>query len=430
MSGNTNDKVPTELVYEPGGKIRWGSQLKEGERGHRYFKLKLNLAAGSSALTVSKVQESGQRRVTRQSWAATNVSKNYPDEDALEIPKGKHVEDLVRDYLTNLVQHVRISIGRQLGQLVLQRTSVDWTITVPAIWTEAAKERTRNCAIAAGMRPNLRMISEPEAAAVFVLSEVIPHNLEIDDIFVVCDAGGGTCDLISYKILGLKPTLVVSEAAPGSGGLCGSSYLNRIFKKHMQDTFGDLPGWDEETLETALQRWDEFIKRRFAGLDDGDFIVPVLGLADNSQLNIRKNKFRMTALEVAKIFDPVVNEVIGLVREQIRTTNTIPATKSGTHGSASSSFSNPAVKAVLLVGGFGANQYLRDSLEKALHGIEIMQPPDSWGAIYRSGLKKAIIDDHMNSNLGLVIKHRQARKHYGINANRDFEENYDDPRKQ
>ena len=30
-------------------------------------------------------------------------------------------------------------------------------------------------------------------------------GLAIGDAFVVCDAGGGTVDLISYEIVGLKP---------------------------------------------------------------------------------------------------------------------------------------------------------------------------------------------------------------------------------
>jgi len=38
----------------------------------------------------------------------------------------------------------------------------------------------------------IRLISEPEAAAVYTLKAIQPNNLSVGDSFVVCDAGGGT----------------------------------------------------------------------------------------------------------------------------------------------------------------------------------------------------------------------------------------------
>lgn len=39
------------------------------------------------------------------------------------------------------------------------------------------------------------------------------------DAFVVCDAGGGTVDLISYEVQGVLPELQVKEMVPGLGEL-------------------------------------------------------------------------------------------------------------------------------------------------------------------------------------------------------------------
>ena len=41
--------------------------------------------------------------------------------------------------------------------------------------------------------------------------------LKIGDAFVLCDAGGGTVDLISYEITKLDPTLELRELVPGTG---------------------------------------------------------------------------------------------------------------------------------------------------------------------------------------------------------------------
>lgn len=41
--------------------------------------------------------------------------------------------------------------------------------------------------------------------------------LKVGDAFVLCDAGGGTVDLISYEITKLYPTLELRELVPGTG---------------------------------------------------------------------------------------------------------------------------------------------------------------------------------------------------------------------
>ncbi len=100
-----------------------------------------------------------------------------------------------------------------------------------------------------GVGAALHIISEPEAAAIYALDTMDPHTINIGDTFVICDAGGGTVDLISYTLLELKPILKISEATTGSGTLCGSSFLNRMFQSFLEDKLGKEPGWDEEVLE-------------------------------------------------------------------------------------------------------------------------------------------------------------------------------------
>lgn len=128
---------------------------------------------------------------------------------------------------------------------------MEYILTVPALWSEAAQAKTRSCAEKAGMGSGSRLhiISEPEAGAIYALDTMDPHGIKINDTFVVCDAGGGTVDLISYKVSKLRPVLQIAEAAPGSGSSCGSTFLNRVFAKHMKNKLGKLKAWDEEVLE-------------------------------------------------------------------------------------------------------------------------------------------------------------------------------------
>lgn len=39
-----------------------------------------------------------------------------------------------------------------------------------------------------------------------------PHNILAGDVFVLCDAGGGTVGLMGYRFAALKPALRVTEA--------------------------------------------------------------------------------------------------------------------------------------------------------------------------------------------------------------------------
>ena len=103
-----------------------------------------------------------------------------------------------------------------------------------------------------GNGENLQIVSEPEAAATYALDAMDPHSVKVGDTFVLCDAGGGTVDLISYTVSALKPMLKVDEATPGTGGLCGSTYLNRIFQSYLVAMLSSNVGWDDDVLEDVF----------------------------------------------------------------------------------------------------------------------------------------------------------------------------------
>ena len=110
-----------------------------------------------------------------------------------------------------------------------------------------------------GKAKALHVVSEPEAAAMYALETMDRHNLKVKDTFVLCDAGGGTVDLISYKVLALRPKLKIVEASPGSGDLCGSSFLDRMFQDFIERKLGGEPEWDEDNLEEVSGSLKEYL---------------------------------------------------------------------------------------------------------------------------------------------------------------------------
>lgn len=372
LEGVSSDKVPTELRYEH-GECKWGFQVDDYGLRHQWFKLDLDPS---------------------QSRGISDLSRQFPDQHALPPGYSASSEKLCTDYLAALRKHTEEVLKFKLPSSIIRSTPIEYIITVPAVWSDSAQAKTRACAEAAGMGRSLQIISEPEAAAIYALHAMDPHSIQVGDTFVLCDAGGGTVDLISYTVAELKPILKVAEAATGSGRLCGSTFLNRIFQKFIVDKLSLNEEWDEEVVEDAMKRFDLVTKKAFRGGANEEFIIPVPGLADDPSQGVRRGKFKMSGADVKKIFDPVVEEVVALVRGQITATN-------------------KKVKAVLMVGGFGQNAYLREQVRVAIDpAIEVMQPPNGWTAVVRGALMKGLSQLEPDTER-VKVASRSARKHYG-----------------
>lgn len=284
-AGRTSSEVPTVLVYDKNGSgYRWGYQVKENEQRIERFKLGLCPEAAR--------QES-------------YLNIKYPDILRKAPEATQKPTDLVRDYLKKLHSHIIANLKMKLGRLIVEATPIEYILTVPAIWSDKAKEDTRACAKAAGFGDTIHMISEPEAAVTYALDAMDPGTLNVGDVFVLVDGGGGTGDLISYRIANITDTVEIKEVASGTGALCGSSYLNHLFRNFLTKRFGDHEDWDDEILDEAMHKFEVSTKRQFDG-ENNEFIIPVPGLPANPGLGIHKRgKLHLTLDEMIQNFEPV-----------------------------------------------------------------------------------------------------------------------------
>ena len=111
---------------------------------------------------------------------------------------GKTAVDLLADYLRGLWGHAIETIERARGKSVIDAMQFRVVITVPAIWKGYARQSMEAAARQAGIldpRPGgptgLVFANEPEAAALCTLCEKGRKNSP-GDVYVICDAGGGT----------------------------------------------------------------------------------------------------------------------------------------------------------------------------------------------------------------------------------------------
>ena len=141
------------------------------------------------------------------------------------LPPGMDIVSVTRDFLRAMNVHVMQIISRRLLSKIIQTARYSYILTVPAIWSDNAKEQTKRAALEAGLgngnKMDLTFYSEPETAAVYTLRtmEGLLHRVRLGDKFVVCDAGGGTVDLISYQLREIDPYLQMEECSMGSGKL-------------------------------------------------------------------------------------------------------------------------------------------------------------------------------------------------------------------
>ncbi|OXV06305.1 hypothetical protein Egran_05928 [Elaphomyces granulatus] len=355
--GKSSPKVPTELRSVANG-FQWGFQIPSSAKRNKYFKLRLDDPSGSTTDT-------------------------------------KSPEELTRLYLSYLYTHMKYSLEKSLSASTVWSTPIDYVITVPAIWTEAAKQKTLTAAEKAGFKSSKKtyLVSEPEAAAIYTLNNLRSSTLGVQRSFVVCDAGGGTVDCISYQIVKLSPRLTVKETTKGTGAKCGSSMLNKRFRRYIKQKFGEEYWADDDRLREAMDKFEQF-KKDFT--PQGEPLSLRIEMGTNAKLGVRRNRWTMDQSEMeSKIFDPIIKDTIGLVKEQISATGN-------------------SVSAVLLVGGFGQSKYLKDRVKKALSSsVQVLQPSNGWTAVVQGAAMFGL--RCVNENYSkLHVTSRTARKHYGV----------------
>lgn len=84
--------------------------------------------------------------------------------------------------------------------------------------------------------------------------------------------------LIAYKIISLKP-LKVEESAVGTGGLCGSAFLNYRFEEHVKNRLGktrfdEMKVKKNRTWQMGLRYFEEFVKRNFNEDEHQEINIP------------------------------------------------------------------------------------------------------------------------------------------------------------
>ena len=301
-------QIPTVLYYDQYQKVvGWGPDIadalaptgypKPGVQKVEWFKLQLMLSGNTYIDPI-----------------------NLPP-----LPPGKSEIDVAADYLFKLRQAVRAQLQKTLGEVYArEERNIRYYLTVPAIWNDAGKAATRAAAVQAGFLRDdtdnrLTLISEPEAAALFCAKTGL-LSLKTGDAILIVDCGGGTVDLIAYEVEEEQP-FSVAECTAGSGDSCGSTALNRNFSNILRAKIRKMKLPDGSrtagrVYAKCIMDFENRIKADFRG-NGQKWAVDVGIEADFPEAGIEEGYMTFTNEEILQCFEPVVNRILELVRNQI-----------------------------------------------------------------------------------------------------------------
>jgi len=218
------------------------------------------------------------RKICTYAESKNDAEKKHkmPIKDILTATNGKTVKSSV--VFIAAFKYLQKEAKEYLGRNRLMKKSfktctdsdIQWIITVPAIWNDAAKLQMRQWVIDAGLvdpdiHDQCKIVYEPDCASLAIQYEINQSKSQICNItddpgdddqkgsavspndelkftkgekYILVDAGGGTTDIACHQILGADGQYGVKEILHPSGGPWGSCYIDDQFVKLLKEIFG------------------------------------------------------------------------------------------------------------------------------------------------------------------------------------------------
>jgi hypothetical protein len=161
----TDEKVPSEIAYFGSGqKFEWGNKIRHHNERETSTKLLLDE-------TYSKDQ---LRLIQKLFHGDTDITEDEPDPASNRTPAHKEPVDIATDFLSGVRVHLQSVLEARYGKL-LSELRREVVFTVPAGWSEKAKNLMYKAVCNAGFdvdETTISMITEPEAAAIYILRDM------------------------------------------------------------------------------------------------------------------------------------------------------------------------------------------------------------------------------------------------------------------
>ncbi|KAK4159271.1 hypothetical protein QBC43DRAFT_131872 [Cladorrhinum sp. PSN259] len=378
------DQVPTQLDLKSG---KWGYEVTSQMKPIKWFKLLLLRDADMV------------RNEIRDSIHLKDARKQIADNKLTPVKA-------VSMYLEKLWKHTYAQLASRFD---VDNMPLRVAITVPAIWPPYAEQAMREAAANAGITVDrdigmttLDLVQEPEAAAlsIFLDRRDLP-DIQPRESFVVCDAGGGTVDVISYTVQSISP-FRIGECVKGDGKLAGAYLVDEAFAAYLNyETNLKIKSLSiAEHNMFVTKEWEMGAKRNFTGNPTpARFVMtpPSKAFGKFAKM-VNKTEFSISREAVSGFFEQSMTGIRTLISDQIK------GVEAETHRKP---------KKILLVGGFGGSQYIYNQLE-IQYPKQILRPLGRpWSAVAHGAVIR-LLQDKMSSMSQTNLTPRQKATIAGI----------------
>ena len=161
-----------------------------------------------------------------------------------------------------ILEHLRAAWEHAFPEARLNQQLV--IVTVPASFDAAARELTREAALAAGLPDQFDLLEEPQAA---IYSWLVSTGdrwrriLGVNDTLLVCDVGGGTSDLTMVGLSDEQGELQLRRIAVGNHLLVGGDNMDLALAHRAAELFAEkglkLDAWQSISLWHASRQAKE-----------------------------------------------------------------------------------------------------------------------------------------------------------------------------
>ncbi|CZR50245.1 related to hsp70 protein [Phialocephala subalpina] len=338
----------------------------------------------------------------------------------------QEAKKLTTDYLREVYNQTKRVIEMMSGPWTNKR--VEFIFSMPTTWTSQAilnefKAVIRDAGFGSEQTHTAKLeLTEAEAVAVYTV-KTAQIRFQKGDIFLVCDAGGGTTDLGLVEIAQANPDVpVLRQVAAVQGVGIGSTVIDRAFQALVQRKIDQYPdvGHLLENLAFTLSRSQSFrsIKHNFgtAAGDQATFYLPIDINRDFNHpgLGIARGRMAFSKNEIQGLFDPQINQIIARINKQF---NWMQENRSA-----------EVVKYMVLSGGLGGSEYVRSQVEQRYKTNPHMSAPNLY--VFKSqeprlAVAKGLVMDRRQKLVtgASALKTRIARASYGVLCREPYDPN-------
>ncbi|KAL3881740.1 hypothetical protein ACJMK2_028136 [Sinanodonta woodiana] len=293
----------------------------------------------------------------------------------------------------------------RIQSMIIRDTDIQWVLTVPAIWDDAAKQFMRLAANKAGI-PNesLMLVLEPDAAA---MSASCFSMLAEGEKCMILDCGGGTIDV---SVMKKNSRGSVDCIYRPTGGVWGGTKVDDAFQEFL------LTHFENDRFQSMKQHEILLVQRSFESAKkkaqepsavNVRIWLPITIRTDIDQLPIRQSivgdKLILDIDQVVPLFQKPVRSIVSHLQNVV-----IEPEVSG-------------LKYIIMVGGFSESKILQSEIQNSFPSIDVLVVEDPSSAVLRG----AVVLGHDPK----IIESKRSAYTYGIEVISHFRERYHDKSK-